>query len=143
HDASSKQLDRLAGCFPLADSAARFSSDDADAFAHAANGVIGLETSLGLALALVHDGILSPARLAEMMSLNPARLLRLEAGTLSPGTAADVTIIDPEFSWTVEPAKFLSKSRNTPFGGMRLRGKARLTIVGGEIVYDGRGAGRA
>jgi dihydroorotase len=143
HDASSKQLDRLAGCFPLADNAARFSSDDADAFARAANGVIGLETSLGLALALVHDGILSPARLAEMMSLNPARLLRLEAGMLSPGTAADVTIIDPEFSWTVEPAKFLSRSRNTPFGGMRLRGKARLTIVGGEIVYDGRGAGRA
>jgi dihydroorotase len=142
HDPASKRLYRFAGCFPFASNSAGLSADDADEFAHAANGVVGLETALGLALGLAHDGIISPSRLIEMMSLNPARLLRLEAGTLSRGAAADVTIIDPEFSWSVDPAKFLSKSRNTPFGGMRLRGKAMLTIVGGAIVYDARGAER-
>ncbi len=75
-----------------------------------------------------------------MMSLNPARLLRIEAGALSPAMAADVTIVEPDFEWTVQPARFLSRSRNTPFAGMRLRGKARLTIVGGQIVYDARKA---
>ena len=62
----------------------------------------------------------------------------MEAGALSSGMAADITIIDPDQEWNVEPAKFLSKSRNTPFAGMRLRGKTVLTIIGGEIVYDAR-----
>ena len=75
-----------------------------------------------------------------MMSVNPAALLRLEAGTLAVGAVADVTVIDPNLEWTVAPEKFLSKSRNTPFSGMRLKGRAMLTIVGGEIVYDGRKA---
>jgi dihydroorotase len=91
---------------------------------------------------LVHKEIFSPRKLAEMMSASPARLMRLTAGALSHGMAADVSIVDPNFEWTVAPAKFLSKSRNTPFGGMRLRGKTVLTIIGGEIVYDGRGAPR-
>ena len=56
---------------------------------------------------------------------------------MAEGAVADITVIDPNFEWTVEPAKFLSKSRNTPFAGMRLKGRAILTIVGGEIVYDG------
>ena len=73
-----------------------------------------------------------------MMSANPARLLRMEAGALSHEMAADITVIDPDLEWTVEPAKFLSKSRNTPFAGMQLKGKTVLTIVGGEIVYDAR-----
>jgi dihydroorotase len=136
HDPASKNLEHLAGCFPI--SFAHLPEDAATAFMRAANGIIGLETSLGLAMALVHEKIISPRRLVEMMSANPARLLRLEAGALSPHMAADVTIVDPNFVWTVEPAKFLSKSRNTPFAGMRLRGKAILTIVGGEIVYDAR-----
>jgi dihydroorotase len=136
HDPASKNLDRLAGCFPI--QSAHLPEDAATAFMRAANGIIGLETSLGLAMALVHEKIISPRRLVEMMCANPARLLRLEAGALSPHIAADVTIVDPNFEWTVEPAKFLSKSRNTPFAGMRLRGKAILTIVGGEIVYDAR-----
>ena len=75
-----------------------------------------------------------------MMSVNPAALLRLEAGTLAVGATADVTVIDPNLEWIVAPEKFLSKSRNTPFAGMRLKGGVRLTIVGGEIVYDGRKA---
>jgi dihydroorotase len=136
HDPASKNLEHLAGCFPI--SSAHLSGDAATAFMRAANGIIGLETSLGLAMALVHEKIISPRRLVEMMCANPARLLRLEAGALSPHIAADVTIVDPNFAWTVEPAKFLSRSRNTPFAGMRLRGKAILTIVGGEIVYDAR-----
>jgi len=136
HDPASKNLELLAGCFPI--HSGHLQDDAANAFMHAANGIIGLETSLGLALALVHEKIISPRRLVEMMCANPARLLRLAAGALSPQMTADVTIVDPNFEWTVEPAKFLSKSRNTPFAGMRLRGKAILTIVGGEIVYDAR-----
>ncbi|HVN27053.1 MAG TPA: dihydroorotase [Candidatus Binataceae bacterium] len=140
HDPASKQIDHLAGCFPI--HSAHLADDAAKTFTHAANGIIGLETSLGLAMALVHEKIISPRRLVEMMCANPARLLRLEAGALSRHLVADVTIVDPNFEWTVEPAKFLSKSRNTPFAGMRLRGKAKMTIVGGEIVYDARGAAR-
>jgi dihydroorotase len=139
HDPASKQIEHLAGCFPM-DAHAKLPDDSANAFMRAANGVIGLETSLGLAIGLVHREIISASRLVEMMSVNPARLLRLKAGALSRGLAANVTIIDPNFEWTVQPAKFLSKSRNTPFAGMRLRGKAVLTVVGGEIVFDGRGA---
>jgi dihydroorotase len=70
--------------------------------------------------------------------LNPAALLRVDAGNLAPGGPADITVIDPNLEWTVDPARFLSKSRNTPFAGQRLRGKARLTIVAGEIVFDAR-----
>jgi dihydroorotase len=95
---------------------------------------------LGLALGLVHRSLIEPARLVEMMSLNPAALLRLEAGTLGVGAVADITVIDPNLEWTVAPEKFLSKSRNTPFAGMRLKGRAVLTIVAGEIVFDGRKA---
>jgi dihydroorotase len=142
HDPASKNLERLAGCFPMTATGGHLSDDAAGAFTRAANGIIGLETSLGLALRLVHKQIISSRRMVEMMSANPARLLRMEAGALSHGIAADVTIVDPNLEWLVEPAKFLSKSRNTPFAGMRLRGKAVLTIVGGEIVYDGRGAQR-
>jgi dihydroorotase len=78
--------------------------------------------------------------LIEMMSVNPAALLRIEAGTLAVRALADITVIDPNLEWTVAPEKFLSKSRNTPFAGMRLKGRSVLTIVAGEIVYDGRKA---
>jgi dihydroorotase len=74
-----------------------------------------------------------------MMSANPARLLRLDgAGTLAMGARADITLIDPDREWTDEPARFESKSRNTPFAGMKLRGRAVMTMVAGEIVYDRR-----
>ncbi len=66
--------------------------------------------------------------------------MRLEAGTLAVGAIADITVIDPNLEWNVAPEKFLSKSRNTPFAGMRLKGRAVLTIVAGEVVYDGRKA---
>ncbi len=78
----------------------------------------------------------------EMMSAKPARLLRLDdAGTLAVGARADITVIDPNRVWIVDPDRFLSKSRNSPFAGMMLRGKAILTIVSGVVVYDGRDGG--
>ncbi len=138
HDPKSKQMDQLAGFFGPGHRAPRLEPDLAEAFAHAANGVVGLETSLGLALDLVHSSLIYASRLVDIMSRNPAKLLRLASGTLAQGAVADITVIDPNLSWTVEPEKFKSKSRNTPFAGMRLKGKAVLTIVGGEIVYDGR-----
>jgi dihydroorotase len=144
HDPASKNFEHLAGCFPMNAAAAHLGDDAANAFMRAANGIIGLETSLGLAMGLVHKEIISARRLVELMSANPARLIRMEAGSLAQGMTADVTVIDPNLEWTVEPGKFLSKSRNTPFAGIRLRGKTILTIVGGEIVYDARyDAGRA
>jgi len=138
HDPKSKRMDQLGAFFGPGHAAAHLEHDAAETFAHAANGVVGLETALGLALELVHRSLIQPARLVEMMALNPAALLRLEAGTLAEGAVADLTVIDPNLEWTVAPEKFLSKSRNTPFAGMRLKGRAVLTIVGGEIVYDGR-----
>jgi dihydroorotase len=138
HDPDSKQMHRFAGCFGRGHPPPRLDPELAEAFGHAANGVVGLETALGLSLSLVHRALIQPSRLVEMMSLNPAALLRLEAGTLAVGAAADITVIDPNIEWTVDPDKFLSKSRNTPFAGTQLKGKAILTIVGGQIVYDGR-----
>jgi dihydroorotase len=76
------------------------------------------------------------------MAVNPARLLRLDkAGTLAPGAVADVTVVDPNFEWTVNPTRFRSLSRNTPFTGMKVKGKTMLTLVDGIIVFDGRNAG--
>jgi len=138
HDPKSKRMDELAPFFGPGHAIAHLAKDLADTFAHAANGVVGLETSLGLTLGLVHRSLISASRLVEMMSLNPAALLRLDAGSLGVGAIADITVIDPDLEWTVMPEKFLSKSRNTPFTGMRLKGRAVLTIVGGEIVFDGR-----
>jgi dihydroorotase len=143
HDPGSKRFAQLAACFDGRDGASELDGEEARALGEAANGVIGLETSLGLALGLVHRGIIGPGRLVEMMAVAPARLLRLDGGALSAGARADVTVIDPGREWTVDPTAFLSRSRNTPFAGMRLRGKAILTIVGGEIVYDGRRTGPA
>jgi dihydroorotase len=140
HDPKSKNMDQLGGLFGPGHPAAHLERDSAEIFARAANGVVGLETSLGLALGLVHRSLLQPARLVEMMSLNPAALLRLEAGTLAEGAVADITVIDPNLEWTVAPENFRSKSRNTPFANMRLKGRAVLTMVAGEIVYDGRKA---
>jgi dihydroorotase len=139
HDGPSKNMDRLRSVFSLGNRAEGLSAGDAEALATAANGIIGLETSLGLALALVHQAVIGPSRMVAMMSANPARLLRLDtAGTLAAGMPADVSVIDPDCEWTVDPARFFSKSRNMPYTGMKLKGKALLTIVEGAIVHDAR-----
>jgi dihydroorotase len=103
-------------------------------FAEAAFGLIGLETSLGLSLKLVHEGILTLSQLIIKMSTNPARILGTPGGTLAPGSPADITIIDPNKEWTVDTAQFASKSRNCPFQGWNLKGKAVMTILGGKII---------
>src|SRR5262249_12246606 len=138
HEPAAKHLEQLADFFSADRDAPQLPPREAEIFADCANGIVGLETSLGLALQLVHRSLIGGARLVEMMSLNPARLLRLERGSLATGAVADITVIDPNLEWAVEPDRFRSKSRNTPFMGMRLKGRAILTMVGGEIVYDGR-----
>jgi dihydroorotase len=95
-------------------------------------GIVGLETSVGLSLKLVSDGVLTLSDLVMRMSTAPARIIRSGGGTLSVGAAADITIIDPEMEWTVNASEFQSRSKNTPFDGWKLKGKAVQTIVGGR-----------
>lgn len=106
-------------------------------FEYAANGISGLETSLGLSLSLVHEGVLSWPELIAKMSCNPARILNLPKGTLARGADADITVIHPELAWSVDAAAFHSLGKNSPFSGRKLKGRAVLTIVGGDIKYDG------
>ena len=100
-------------------------------------GIIGLETELGLFIdLLVHKHAkIDIVRLIEMYTVEPARLLKLDAGTLSPGAPADVTLIDPAVEWTVNVDQFQSASRNSPFNGWKLKGRAVRTIVSGKTVW--------
>jgi dihydroorotase len=94
-------------------------------FDHCPNGVVGLETSLGVLLThLYHTGHLTAMEVIDRMSTGPARCLKLPGGTLLPGSPADMTVIRPDLKWVVDPAQFKSKSRNTPFKGATLQGKA-------------------
>lgn len=105
-------------------------------YALAPNGLVGLETSLGLILTeLVRPGHLTLDDLVLKMAVNPRRLLSLPEGEITPGKPADLTVVDLERAWTVDPAAFRSKARNTPFGGRRLVGKAVATFVDGRLVY--------
>lgn len=97
-------------------------------------GISGLETALSLSLKLVHDGILSINSLAEKMALNPSRILRIDKGTLGVGADADIVIIDMKRQFRVEPDKFVSKGKNTPFGGMVLKGMPVMTICKGRVI---------
>ncbi len=143
HDPHSKRMERLAGLFNPDRDCGRLPENEVEALTQAANGVVGLETALGLALELVHRSVLVPSRMVEMMSLKSAQLLRIDGGTLEEGARADITLIDPNMEWTVDPAKFISKSRNSPFTGRRLKGRAILTIVAGDVVFDGRTGARS
>jgi dihydroorotase len=106
-------------------------------FDDAPNGIIGLETSLGLAITeLVRSGLLSLSDLIARMSTIPARIFKLPGGTLAPGAPADVVVFDPGMQWTVQPEEFHSRSRNTPFAGRRLFGRATTTVVRGQIVFQ-------
>ena len=105
-------------------------------FADAPNGIIGLETALAVNITwLVTSGIIDVPLLIERMSCAPARVFHLPGGTLRHGAPADVTAFDPNTSWLVDPRKFKSKGRNTPYGGRTLTGRARLTVVGGRVVH--------
>jgi dihydroorotase len=103
----------------------------------APNGIIGLETLLPVCVtALIEPGHLTWPQLIEKLTINPARLLGIDRGTLRPGADADVTIIDPGAEWTIDPSRFRSKSRNTPFAGWKVRGRAYAVIVSGEVKYE-------
>ncbi|HEY8349267.1 MAG TPA: dihydroorotase [Clostridia bacterium] len=106
-------------------------------FSIAANGMVGFETALPLAVTkLVRPGIITMGKLVEKMSLNPAKLLGISKGTLEPGSTADITIVDIDAKFTVDPEKFESRSKNSPFGGMELYGLVWGTIVNGKPVVS-------
>jgi dihydroorotase len=106
----------------------------------APNGIIGLETLLPICVgSLIEPGHLTWPQLIEKLTVNPARVLGIDRGTLKPGAVADVTIIDPTAQWTIDPALFRSKSRNCPFAGWKVRGKAFAVIVGGLVKYQEKG----
>ncbi len=105
-------------------------------FADAPNGIVGFETALAVVVtSLVGPKILDFATLVERMSVAPARIFHLPGGSLARGRPADITVFDPAREWVVDPAQFLSKGRNTPYAGRKLRGRAICTVVGGRIVY--------
>jgi dihydroorotase len=97
-------------------------------------GIVGLETTLPLVLELVHAGVLDAATAIRALTIGPARALGVAAGTLAPGAVADVTLIDPDASWTIDPAAFRSRSRNTPFAGRAVRGRAVAVCLAGRVV---------
>jgi dihydroorotase len=99
-------------------------------------GIVGLETLLPICVqTLISPGLLTWLQLIAKLTTGPAALLNLETGTLSPGSIADVTLIDPKVEWTIDASQFASRSRNTPFDGQTVQGRAVCTIVGGEIRY--------
>jgi len=104
-------------------------------FNFAANGIAGLETSLALSLALVWEKVIDPARLVELMSVAPARILGVPGGSLPLGAVADIAVVDPERKFIFKAEESVSKGKNTPFDGWELKGKAVLTMVAGRITY--------
>jgi dihydroorotase len=102
----------------------------------APNGIVGLETLIPLCVrALIEPGVLTWPQLIEKLTINPARVLGIDRGTLRPGAIADVTIIDPDVSWTIDPTKFRSKSRNSPFAGWEVRGWADTVLLAGKVKF--------
>ena len=119
------------------DHAPHHADEKALEYDHAPFGITGLETGVGLALdRLVHEGTISLERLVELCSVNPARIFNLtDCGTLRKGARGDVTILDPDLTWTFDASRSKSKSRNTPFDGWTMRGAAVATIVAGRVLY--------
>jgi len=118
------------------DHAPHHADEKALEFDKAPFGIVGLETAVPLCLdRLVHAGVLGLPRLVELLSLNPARILGVPGGTLTPGGPADLTILAPETTVTIRAAALRSKSKNTPFDGRTLKGTTAATLVGGRVVY--------
>ncbi len=106
-------------------------------FQFAPNGIIGLECALPLYIkALVEPGHIPWMRLIELMTTKPAEIVKLAKGTLQEGADGDVTIIDPNMAWTIDQEEFYSKSRNCPFHGWQVKGRAVMTIVGGDVKWE-------
>jgi dihydroorotase len=105
-------------------------------FAQAPNGIVGLETALPLTLALVEEGVLPLEAAVAKLTAEPAKAFRLPKGSLAPWADADLVMVDAQASWEVDPARFRSKSKNTPFAGWKVKGRVTTTIVAGRIVYE-------
>lgn len=106
----------------------------------APNGIIGLETLIPVCVkSLIEPGHLTWPQVIEKLTINPARILGVDRGTLKPGAIADVTVIDPTTEWTIDPSKFQSKSRNCPFAGWTVRGRAHAVVLSGILKYEGVG----
>lgn len=111
-------------------------------FDRAPFGIVGLETCVSITLdKLVHTGLISLARMVELLSVNPAKILRVPGGSLAPGAIADITIIAPDLGVTIDKTKLVSKSKNTPYHGWSFKGGVAATIVGGRVVYSNAAAG--
>jgi dihydroorotase len=105
-------------------------------FTEAPFGIVGLETALSLTLGLVEEGVLSLEQAVQKLTSAPADAFGLQKGTLAVGADADVVIVDQQEQWEVDPSKFRSKSRNTPFAGWKVKGLVQTTIVGGRVVFE-------
>ena len=100
-------------------------------------GIVGLETSVSLVVTeLLDKGVITPLKMAEIMSYNPAKVIGIDRGTLQVGKVADITIIDPNKEYVIDKNEFVSKGKNTPFDGKKVKGKVMTTIVNGKIVYS-------
>ena len=120
----------------VTDHAPHHTNDKNVEYNSAAFGISGIETSFGFAITYLYKtGALTLPQIAEKMSLAPAKILNLEGGRLAEGGVADIMIADLDESWTVDPQKFVSKGKNNPFGGYKLDGVVKYTIVDGEIKY--------
>lgn len=118
------------------DHAPHSEEEKAKPIADAPFGITGLETSLCLTYTeLVCKGVLTPMQMVEKMSYNPARIIGIDRGTLMPGAVADIIVMDPAREYVIDRNKFVSKGRNTPFDGRKVKGEVLLTMVGGKIVY--------
>jgi len=102
----------------------------------AANGLVGLETALPLALNLVKEGVLTLNQAICCLTTCPASVMRIPRGTLAKGTAADITLIDPDYQWTLDATQMKTKARNTPFDGWELTGAAMMTMCAGKITFQ-------
>ena len=105
-------------------------------FTEAPFGIVGLETALPLTLALVEEGVLTLESAVDKLATAPAKAFSLNAGTLAVGAPADLAIVDPGLEWEVDPSRFRSKSRNTPFAGWKVKGRVTTTIVSGRVVFE-------
>jgi dihydroorotase len=105
-------------------------------FDRAPFGIVGLETAVSLSLdRLVHAGLIRLSRLVELLSVNPARILGVQGGSLAPGARADITVLAPDLTVRVQASAMRSRSKNTPFDGWELRGGVAATIVGGRTLF--------
>ena len=111
-------------------------------FDRAPFGIVGLETAVSITLdKLVHPGLIGLSRMVELMSVNPAKILRVPGGSLAPGQPADITIIAPDLAVTIDKTKLISKSKNTPYHGWSFKGGVAATIVGGKVAYSNPAVG--